>query len=417
MRILKTRIRLAAALFLFSITVTGAPVTECFAYTLQPAVILSEEYNDNIFLTPRDPVTDYITRVVPSINLLYTSSLWDWNVTYAYDYRYYAKKTVAGDSTHRLNLLNHTTILKELFFMDVTDNYFRVSTDFLHDYTQQSLFVHQSDTNVLSVKPYFYMNLSSRMTATTGYEYRNVWYKDPLAIDKTDNIVFADVNNALSLRTILTAGIKYTQTQNKILDFYKTDLYIGPRYEYAPGSNLWFIIGNSRFHSDQTGSTSQVFWDIGFAHNYRTYTLSFNTALTYIDDAFRVLRREDRYVGTFNKTTDRFTLVLTAGLWEYREIESKHLQNSKYSTGGSISYNITPALKGDYSLTVNRYEDNQNKTFSMLYLNVVGFEYLVAENTTLALNYQNNHGYSPDAVNFNQNYDNNRIILELKKQF
>lgn len=396
---------------------------------LQPALMLSEEYNDNIRLTPNDPahglvpVTDYITRVIPSINLVYKAPLWDWNVAYAYDYRYYAKKTVAGDSTHTLNLVNHTRILKEFFFLDVNDNYLRVSTDVLHDYTQQSIFVNQSDTNVLTVKPYLTFNLSSRMTATAGYQYRNVWYKDPALIDRVDHSTFADINEELSPRTIMTASVKYTYGLNKILDYNRTDISAGPRYEYAEGSTLWFIIGNTLLHSAQWGSVNQTFWDAGISHKFRTYTLSFNTALTYLDsnptvaNPASILTREDRFVGTFNKTTDRFTLGLTAGLWEYRYVPSKHLQNSRYSTGGSIAYNITPALKGTYSLTVDRYEDNQNNTFSMLYLNGVRFDYLVAERTTLALDYRNTHGYSPDAINYGMNYDNNRIMVELKKQF
>jgi hypothetical protein len=404
-------------------------MTAAFLYTvkpaaaefrIQPAVTLSEEYNDNVFLTPTNPTHDYITRVLPSIHFNYSAPLWDWDAAFAYDYRYYAHKSKVHDSTFTLNLANHTTLVKDFFFIDLKDIYSRVSLDTTRDYTQQSLFLNQTDSNVASATPYFNLRLSSRMTGTTGYEYRNIWYKDPSAINKTEHSAYADVSDELSLRTFMTADIRYTRVETRPLTYSKTDLSAGPRYEYAEGSTLWFKIGNTWFASDQNQQAlrgSQLFWDAGFAHKFRTYTLSFVAALTYIDDPVRGQRREDRYVGTFRKETERFTLGLTAGLWEYRDILTKHLQNSRYNTGGTVSYHITPALQGTYSLSIDRNEDNVMKTFSMLYLDAVGLAYQLGENTTLAVDYRFTHGYSPDPINYGLNYDNNRVTVQLTKQF
>jgi hypothetical protein len=402
-------------------------MTAAFLYTvkpaaaefrIQPAVTLSEEYNDNVFLTPTNPTHDYITRVLPSIHFNYSAPLWDWNAAFAYDYRHYAYKSVTHDSTFTLSLTNHTTLVEDFFFIDLKDIYSRVSLDTTQDYTQQSLFFNQTDSNVASAAPYFTLRLSSRMTGTTGYEYRNVWYKNPSGIDKTEHSVYANVSDELSLRTSMTAHVRYTRAETKPLTYSKTDVSAGPRYEYADGSTLWINIGNTWFASEQQDIRgSQSFWDTGFSHKYRTYTLSFVAALTYIDDPLRILRREDRYVGTFRKQTERFTLGLTAGLWEYRDILTKHLQNSRYSTGGTVSYIITPALQGTYSLSIDRNEDNVMKTFSMLYLDVVRLAYQLGANTTLAVDYRFTHGYSPDPINYGLNYDNNRISVELTKQF
>ena len=387
-------------------------------YRIQPALTVSEEYNDNVFLSPTTPIHDYIMQALPSIHVVYSAPLWDWDVTYAYAYRYYADKSRIHDSNSILNLTNHTTLVKDFFFVDIKDIYSRVSLDTLRDFTQQSSFLNQTDSNVASATPYFTLNLSSHMTASTGYQYRNVWYKDPSAIDKTEHIVFANVSDEMSLKTFMTADIRYTHTETKLLTLNRTDVSAGPRYEYADGSMIWFVIGNTWFDSEQQKIRgTQVFWDAGIIEKFRTYTLSFNAALNYIDDPFRVLRREDRYVGTFRKETERFALGLTVGLWEYRDILSKHLQDTRYSSGGTVSYVITPALKGTYSLTIDRYVNNQTETYSMLYLDTVRLAYQLGANTTLAVDYLFTHGYSPDAINFNQNYDNNRIILELSKQF
>jgi len=407
---------LIAALVLAALLFTVNPAAA--EYRIQPALTLSEEYNDNVFLTPTNPTHDYITRVLPSLHFVYSAPLWDWDVAYAYDYRYYNYKSRIHDSTSTLSLTNHTTLVKDFFFIDLKDIYSRVSLDSIHDFTQQSLFVNQTDSNIASATPYFTLNLSSRMTASTGYQYRNVWYKDPRAIDKTDHIVFADVSDEMSLKTFMTAAVRYTHTETKLLTLNRTDVSAGPRYEYADGSRIWFIIGNTWFASEQQEIRgNQAFWDTGIIHKFRTYSLSFNAALTYVDDPLRILRREDRYVGTFRKETERFTLGVTVGLWEYRDILTKHLQDTRYSSGGTVSYVITPALQGTYSLTIDRYVNDQTETYYMLYLDMVRLAYQLGANTTLAVNYLFTHGYSPDAVNFNQNYDNNRINLELTKQF
>lgn len=403
----------------FSITHAAAE------YALQPGLLVSEEYSDNVFLSPDNEVDDYITRVVPSVHFVYTAPVWEWDVAYAFDFRYYAERSKSNDSTHSLHLANHTSIVREFFFIDVIDDYKRVSLDTSQDFTLQSLFVNQTDTNQLTVAPYLRFNLSSHMSTTTGYRYRNLWYEERSAIDRTEHSVYADVSNELSLRTVLNAGIRYSRTESDLISYNKTDVYAGPRYEYAEGSTVWLIVGASLLDQEQEDRSTQALWDIGILHQFVTYTVSFNAALTYIDDPGRrddparrrVQRREDRYVATLRKETERFTLGATVGRWEYRNMLTQHLENTRNGVGGSVSYEITPALRGTYALTIDRFDDDRMKTYSMLYLNTARLEYTFPADTRLALEYRFAHGYSPDAVNYYKNYDNNRVILELRKLF
>ncbi len=385
-------------------------------YRMQPAVTLSEEYNDNIFLSPNNRVGDYITRAIPSLSFSYKAPFWDWDAAYAYDSRRYAKNNV-DQNTHTLNLTNHTRIIQDFLFLDAADSYSRISLTPVRDFTQESLFVNQTDTNAVTVNPYCKFKASSLLTLTTGYQYRNIWYKNPGAIDKIDHRAYAEAKEELSQRTTITASARHTRTESTTLDYWRTDLSAGPRYEYADGSTVWFTIGNTWVGSDMRERESQAFWDTGITLKYLTYTLSFNTATTYIDDPLTVLRREDRYVATFNKQAARFTLDLSAGLWEYRDAVTKHLQNSRYGTAVTFNYSFTQALHGIYNLTINRLEDNQLDTYSSLYLNGVRFEYLLAENTTLSVDYRYADNYSPDPANYYMNYYDNRFIVEIAKKF
>ncbi len=391
-------------------------------YSIQPGITLSEEYNDNIFLTPRNPVRDYITRLVPSIHAVYDMPAWQWSLAYAYDYRYYRYKSRDEDSTHDLLFTNHTNLIRDFLFLDIRDNYRRVSLDTTHDFTRQSLFLNQTDSNEFSASPYVRFDLTTHTSGTTGYQYRNLWYEDRAAINKSEHSGFIDLVDELSLRTALMAGFRYTRNIADVsdgsMDYDKIDVSAGPRYEYAEGCRIWVILGNSTFrtlHSNQERKGNQAFWDIGIRHRFIYSTLSLSATLTYIDDPQRIQRREDRYVALFTKEMDRVTLGLTAGRWEYRDILTKHLQNTRNGIGGALTYTFSGDLSASYALNIDRYEDNQQKTYSMLYLNVLRLEYAFPTETRLAFNYRFTHGYSPD--DFSQNYDNNSVVVELNKRF
>src|SRR5574337_1783207 len=77
-------------------------------FSVQPSLTLSEEYNDNIFLSPKEPVHDYISRLVPSIHAVYDAPAWQWNLAYAFDYRYYRYESKRHDSTHDLLFANRS---------------------------------------------------------------------------------------------------------------------------------------------------------------------------------------------------------------------------------------------------------------------------------------------------------------------
>lgn len=385
----------------------------------QPGITVSEEYNDNILLVPRseDQMTDYITRILPSVHYIYTAAIWEWDLVYAYDYRYYSKGTKENDSTHSLDLSNHTSLVREFVFIDVKDVYRRVSIDTTEDYTAQSLFLNQTDMNDFILTPYARFHVTSKTTGTAGYQYRNVWYKQRFAQNKSEHAVFADVVDELSEKTSLTAGARIAGVNAETRNYSRIGVYAGPRHEYAEGSELWLIIGGSWIDLEHGTGSNQLSWDTGISHSFVTYRVSLNATMSYIDDPNRVERREDRYVATLRKDTDRFSLELLTGRWEYRNIRTKRLENTRHTAGGSVSYQFTSALRGLYSLSIDRYDDERMRTYSMLYLNAARFEYVFPANSMLAFEYRFLHGYSPDAVNYLMNYDNNRVIAEFRTFF
>jgi hypothetical protein len=376
---------------------------------------MSEEYNDNIFLTSKDEMADYITRIAPSISFLYFAPRWDWDVAYNYNYLYYAKRTTRDDSSFALNLMNKNRIISDVLFLDVQEQYSRVSLDVTRDFTKESNFVNQTDMNLLTINPYLFLKPLSQTTVTTGYRYVDTWYKDPLAIDRTDHIGYTDVRQEISRRSAMIAGFSHSLDINAVEGFTQDDLYLGQYYEYAENSTVTFKAGNTWLNFASKGRVSQVFWEATITQRYPTVTVTYETGLRFIPDPIQNLRREDRYLATIRKDIERTSLVISGGLVEYREAEHKNLENTSYRLTGMISHNLTTKSKFRFDLAAERLDDNQAGTSIETYRTGVRFEYLAQEKLTLALDYRYTNVYSTDISS--ESYDNNRFTLELRKVF
>lgn len=404
-----------AAIVLGAVSISAPADVEGSEFLFKPSILLSEEYNDNVLLTTESKYDDYITRTDPSFSAMYRAPKWEWNVDYHYNYLYYAKRTTQNDSSFDLNLVNKNRIIEDVLFLDVRDQYSRVSLDVTRDYTKESNFVNQSDRNLFTINPYFVMKPLSQMSVTTGYIYMDTWYKDPLAIDRTDHIGYADVRQELSPRSALIAGVSHTLDINTVEGYTQDDLYLGQYYEYAEKSTVTFKVGNTWFDFESKGRVSQVFWEATITQRFPTVTVTYETGLRFIPDPIQNLRREDRYLATIRKDVERTSLVLSGGLIEYREAEHKNLENTSYRLTGTISHSLTTKSKLTFDLAAERLDDNQAGTYLETYRTGVRFEYLAWEKLMLALDYRYTNVYSTYISS--ETYDNNRFSVELRKFF
>jgi len=381
-----------------------------------PSITVGEEYNDNVFLTRYNKLDDYITRVIPAFHLTYKTSLWDLKLDLSYDYRYYAKGTKTGDSTYRANLRDHSELINNFFFIDVLDTYDRVSESVARDFTTQSLFVNQTDTNVFTFNPYFVMRNESRYTPILGYKYVNTWYKQSGNIDTVENIGYAEMITALSSSVTFTAGVRYTQGLNKIEDYDRLEIYAGPSYTYAPNSYVFFTIGENWFDFEhESENTKHMVWDAGITHRYSTVTVAYRMKSEYIPDPLNVLKREDSYVATLTKEVPRTSFSVLAGLFEFRGAKTSHLENTTYQLTGTLSHAISPTLTFGLHETIRRLEDNVNDTVIALWESGVRLERRILADLILSLDYRYTNSYSHNS--YSDNYVNNRFSIELSKSF
>ncbi len=391
-------------------------------FSIEPSITISEEYNDNVFLRKEVRDEDYITRVLPSIVLRYKTPIWEWDISYALDYRYhanynyYASWVAAAreeETTHDLDANGHIEMINEFLFIDISDEYQRVSLDATRDYSEESLFLNQSDRNIFTLNPYFVVKPSSLSTLTTGYIYSDTAYKEEEAIDRTNNIAYVNSDFELSPKITLNAGYKYTQEDSDAMDYNKNDISLGSRYEYAGESYLSFTIGNSWLDFKEANSYSHIFWNAGIIHKFSTVTGSLESAVDYNEDPTGNPIRENRYLMSFGKPSGRTTLNLSISLREYRDSETEDLQTRSYGPTANIRYELTTRTTVAIDSTLEKFERESEKTYTERYLAGLRFDHILSDNLNLALAYKYTDSYSPETPE--DNYMNNRFILEIKK--
>ena len=398
------------------VTIAAASIADGSEIRAVPSLAVGEEYDDNIFLVPERESADYITHVVPAIEAKYASPIWEWQLSYAYDRRYYAKYTYIDDSVQRARLRSTVQIVKDLLFFDVRDDAGRTSLTAVRDYTQESPVQNQTDYNAFELGPYAVLQLTSQTTLTTGYLYRSVWYEDPLAIDRTEHSVYGDISLKQTERTDLNASVRRDRVETSMNKWTRTSFLFGPRYEYQDGAFLWGRIGPSRTAVENAGTDTHLVWDAGITYRLGSMTVSGETGRTWVEDPYRVERREDRYVADLRVASERTSGGLSVAMRDYGI--GRYNDERRYTTTADFSHFLKERLKAKYALTVNRYDRypvDAPDTSTIVYQTDVRFDYHASEKFTMSLSYRYTDSYSANI--YYDNYAVNRVLIEAKMSF
>jgi hypothetical protein len=398
------------------VMIAAASIVGGSEITAVPSLAVGEEYNDNIFLVTESASVDYITHLVPAIDAKYASPIWVWQLNCAYDRQFYAKNTYIDNNIPRVFLRSTVGIVKDLLYLDVRDDAGRTSLSVVQDYTKESPVTNQTNYNAFEVGPYAVLQLTSRMTLTTGYLYRSVWYKDPTAIDRTQNSFYGNIAQKQSERTDLSASIGYDRVETSLHKWTKSSVLFGPQYEYQNGSFLWGRIGTSRTAVDDARTDTHLVWDAGITYHMGSMSVRGETGRTWVEDPYRVERREDRYVAGLRVENERTSGGFSAALRDYGV--GQYNDERRYTTTADFSHYLSEKLQGKYALTIDRYENypaDSPDTMTIVYNTDIRFDHHSTASLTLSLSYRYTDSYSPNL--YGNNYQANRVLAEVKKIF
>ncbi|MDD2541020.1 MAG: TIGR03016 family PEP-CTERM system-associated outer membrane protein [Desulfuromonadaceae bacterium] len=406
---------LRGAIF-FSI-LSVATVAQGAEFELHPSLAVSEEFTDNVFETPTNRISDYITRALPGVVASYRAPQLNGNIDYVFDYRHYANGNHKDEITHALNANGHLIAVKNFIFLDVSDEYQRVSLDVTRDVTSESLFLNQSDRNVVTVAPYFTIHPTERLELKSGYRFIDTRYfgSSSIGVNKADHVASLDIACELSKRFSLTAGYTFTKEVADIGNYTQHQALGGFRYEYADKSFLFAQAGNAWTHYDSGQRLSNIIWNAGFTHAFDIVTVTVSTGVKYDEDPLRNIVKESFVTGIIDKSLNRGTVSFSPYYSEYALSQSNILQTKKYGVMVRGQYELTTNLKSNLALTAEKYEQRLLESYTRRLEVNSGLSYLLAEQLTVSLSHIYVEYYSPGIV-----YDNrhvNRAMIEIKKIF
>jgi hypothetical protein len=383
-------------------------------FELTPSLSLSEEYDDNVFLSNTDKKGDFITRLVPEIAIKYKTSFWDWAIKGAADYRYYANRTVSDNIAPFLDAKGKIELLKERLFLDVSDLYQRTSLSLATDFTQVSLSQDQSDKNVFTASPYVLLRPSSLLTVKTGYTYANIWYKDPDAVNKTDHTGYMEATYELSARVMMTAGYRFTYEDSDLSILYRHDVYAGSRYEYAEGSFVEAKIGNSWLDYREGDNFSKPTWNVTLHHTFSLLTLDMTTSQDFQEDPLGSLNLTTTYSVGVRRELKKAKIGLIGFLREYDESDTG-VKTKNYGATADLFYEIAPKTNGKCWFTVERLKDEEVDDTTRRYTLNVQFDHAIYKNVLLTLMYQHTESRSSEIAS--NEYTANRVMAGLRIDF
>lgn len=417
---------LGAALF-FSI-LSVATVVLGAEFKLHPSLAVSEEYTDNVFLTTTNRTSDYITSARPGLSASYIAPALNGDLSYVFNYRHYAKNSVEDEITHELSAKAHLTAVENLMYLDVSDEYQRVSLDPTRTFTTESLFLNQTDRNVVTASPYFTLRPTERISVKPGYRFIDTRYFGPLGFNKTDHSAFLNTAYELTKKWSLTADYTFTRETAEIGNFSQHQALGGFRYEYADKSFLFAQAGDTWIKYDGRRSLKTFSWNAGFAHVFDTVTASISTGVSYIEDPLSNVIQESFVRGTLEKRFPKGTLSLSPYYSAYSIAETDASQSKKYGATVQGTFEILSDLNVRLAITEEKYELTLFGSNTWRFQVDSGLSYPLAKQLTAYLSYiyvgynspgsatdNRNVGFSPGFVTGNVHV--NRGMIEIKKTF
>jgi len=395
--------------------ILSIPLVHAGEFELKPAITLSEEYTDNVLNEPNNRIDDGISRVGPEIFMSYKSPAFTGDLHYLFDYRYYAKSDIDSEVVNSVQAKGLLVPLQNLLFLELSEDYSRVSLNVTRDVTKESLYVDQSDRNFAVVSPFLTLRPGQRSTIKTGYRYVDTRYFDDDGIDKVDHVGFLDLSHGLTEKFSLTAGYSFTHDDSDIDQYDQHQPYGGFRYEYGEKSFLFGQLGYTWTDYESQNDFNKMFWYAGVSHTFDSAVAAVTTGVKYDEDPLSDIIQNSYVIATLENGFKRGGAGLSVYFNEYVLTETDTLQTRKYGATVHGRHEFSARLAGKLAVTLEEYEEKiLNGDTRRIYVDS-GVGYLLTDKLLLSLLYLYTEYNSKEIAADNKHI--NRGIIELKYTF
>lgn len=385
-------------------------------FELHPSITVNEEFTDNISEDQaRTLGSEFLTRAIPGLAFTYSAPFWIWDVGYKYEYRYYAQNKRASEDLHKLKASTRLTLIDEKLFLDISDEYSRVSLDQSRDRTQESLYTNQSDQNTLVVSPNFLLRPTSKLTLRPAASYQNIWYKDPTGVGRDIYSGYLNSDYEITDKFSIISSYVFIVTDAKGSLSRTHNLLTGIKYEYAKDSFISAQGGYSWFLTDQD-KTANPLWNLSANYAGERYNFRAGAGEKYSNDpTSNKITLNSNYDLGFDWKFDRGSAGITSGIVRVENIPGNSVFSISYNNSISMKYEIFKDWEANIAYSFNYIDIRHSNTYTEVSLLNSGITYSYSADTKIRLNYRYLHMFSPDLLVDNK--DVNNILFEISKSF
>jgi hypothetical protein len=308
---------------------------------VEPRLTLREEYDDNIFLTPEDEESDFITTVAPGVALRWEARHFTLVLDYGLEFLFYRDhpefdETSIGD-TQRARA--EAEILPgKSFSVRILDEYKRIPIDLRRASVETNPIVNKTNVNHFLLNPRYRLGKLPTLQATMGYQYEEYRYDSPEGDDNSSHVLNLALARQMSERLTLTlnAAQHFHQADDNE-DFRRQDLRAGFNFKAGPRLTLRGDGGASRIDFKVRDGETAIVGSAG-ADLQATPRLSFGLAYSesfsvQVNDGLSKTRLASATVAHAGK-------IRTDGSLFAREEDFQEVNRRDREAGGALSLRI-----------------------------------------------------------------------------
>jgi len=295
--------------------------------TSSVALLVREDYNDNIYLTDTNRTVDLITKVRPSFTLDFSSGRHKASIKYNYEWQNYARNPKANAGIFQGSASVSSVVVERLLTVNISEVSEKTASDTRRPTSDGEVLVNIVEQSTFTFNPVLHRNISKVTTLRAGYDFISIDYNDALSNynatsiqDTTYNNVYAELERRLSKR--LVASTKYEQKDKKTQDdvtrdFVSQNVSISSSMQLTPETSFDATLGRSWYDYETRGSTQENFWSF----SAETKVMSTGTATL----GYSRQTKESPSLGTY--------------LSEAKSLKLSFGKRLRFTLGGSTSLN------------------------------------------------------------------------------
>ncbi len=386
-----------------------------------PRLTVRTEYDDNIYLENSDKEDDLITLINPALILDWQTRFVDLTLDFGLEYEKYLDHSDEDDlrpsQTTRLDSL--WSLYRDNLFLAVSDVYERVAIDEGDKGGVGNNLVNLTDSNRLTVNPYWVLQPLRTFQVRADYQYENLWYEESEGNDADTHRVSLQLTQELTPRisaTLYGGQTFYRPKDTRIIGdganenekYDRRDLRLNLAWQVSEQLALQGHVGKAWLDYEERSNTSSDLW--GAQADYqisRAWTLGSKYKTDVEDSVQNGAHERDRldiYLRYVKRATVALALYKTRD--DYLEIERRD-DAQGMNLSGELPF--TNKLGLNWLLQYADYEKSENDEQYDRY----GVRLAVYRELRLgrvSLGYTLNHNDSNISVN---DYNNNIVFAEL----